>query len=207
MNIDIVPPLLRTLAACVLACIAFVPVPAAAHGPGGDHAEPAGATGSARPALPRFEAATDAFELVAELTSGEFSILIDRFETNAPVLGARVEVEAAGRKAEAKFRADRGDYAIDDAAFLSALSAPGEHAVVVAIVAGEESDLLNGTLVVAQGGAGALAHTHDGSWFGIASARSAWIGAAAAAVALLLLLWLRRRRHRRGIALAAGGTR
>ena len=60
-------------------------------------------------------------------------------------------MEAAGRKATAKFHADRGDYAIDDAAFLQALSRPGEHALVFTVVAGEDSDLLDGTLAVSEG--------------------------------------------------------
>ena len=73
------------------------------------------------------EAKSETFELVARLGGGELSILIDRFETNEPVLNAQVEVESGKLKAVAKFHADQGDYAVDDAALLGALGQPGAH--------------------------------------------------------------------------------
>ena len=57
--------------------------------------------------------------------------MLDRFETNAPVLDARLEVESGGRKAQARFHADQGDYAVDDPALIGLLSTPGEHALVL----------------------------------------------------------------------------
>lgn len=122
-----------------------------AHGPNGEHldAPSAGATGSA---APRIEAKSEAFELVGLLQGGELSILINRFETNEPVLGATVEVESGNLKARAPFHADHGDYAVADASFVAALGKPGSHPLVITITAGTEADLLEGTLAVPDAG-------------------------------------------------------
>ena len=137
-----------------------------AHGPNGEHLDaPSAAAGSASTA-PRMEARSESFELVAHLRGEELSMLINRFETNEPVLKAKVEVESGTAKAAAKFHEDMGDYAVDDPAFLKALKAPGSHPLVVTILAGEESDLLEGTL---QTGPATTAsgddhgHAHDGA--------------------------------------------
>lgn len=119
-----------------------------AHGPNGEHLD---SNTSAQPSgqqAPSFEAKSELFELVGRLSGGELSLLIDRYDTNAPVLGATVEVETGSLKATAKHHADLGDYAIDDEAFLKALGAPGEHGLVITVVAGEDSDLLDGVLRV-----------------------------------------------------------
>jgi hypothetical protein len=77
------------------------------------------------------------------------------------VLGATLEVEAGGIKARATFHADQGDYAFDDAKLLALLRTPGEHALVFTLVAGAETDLLDGTLVTtAAGAAAAVDHGH-----------------------------------------------
>lgn len=171
-----------------------------AHGPGGEHLDqPSAATGTVA-ASPRFETATDLFELVAVLTGGELSILIDRFETNAPVLQAVVEVESGGRKAVARFHADHGDYAVDDPAFLAVVARPGEHAIVVSVAAKDESDLLNGTLVVADAaGRNAVAgHAHGGDDHDHDPTLERVLigGAGVALVVLVIVLWQRRRRRR-----------
>jgi hypothetical protein len=158
---------LRFLVALFL-CAAFVPPALAgpgAHGPNGEHLDtPAGAAGSAD-ASPRMEAKSEAFELVATLAGGELSILIDRFATNEPVLNAQVEVETGTLKANAKFHADHGDYAVDDPALLEALGKPGAHPVVITVIAAKDSDLLEGTIEVTDASAKASndpAHSHGG---------------------------------------------
>jgi len=109
----------------------------------------------------RVEANSDLFELVATLVGGELSILIDRFATNEPVLQAQVEVESGALKAQAKFHADRGHYAIDDPAMLKKLSTPGEHPLVITVLAGKDSDLLDAVMRVPESLVG---HDHGIHW-------------------------------------------
>ena len=120
-----------------------------AHGPNGEHLDSPTSGSTAVSRQPRVETSSDLFEVVATLSSSELSILIDRYATNAPVLGATVEVEFGTLKAKAKFHADHGDYAIDDSTFLQAISKPGAHPLVFTIFAGEDGDLVTGTLTVA----------------------------------------------------------
>ena len=134
----------------LIAALAIAPAQASpgAHGPNGEHLDGPAASASGG-AVPRVETFSEAFELVGQLSGGELSVLIDRYETNEPVLKGQLEVEYQGLKAKATFHPDLGDYAIDDAKLLKALSAPGKHALLFTLVAGEESDLLEGTLEVA----------------------------------------------------------
>lgn len=177
-------------------------VPAAAapgaHGPGGEHLDaPAHAAGTM--SSPRMETKSELFELVASLQGGELAILIDRFETNQPVLGASVEVESGALKAKATFHADLGDYAVDDPALLEALSKPGEHALVFTVIAGEGSDLLEGTLPVE-----ASANEHDADHAHLPA--SVWVAAGLLGFGAAGF-WLWRRRARRGLPVAAIGGR
>jgi hypothetical protein len=182
----------RMLAATLLAGLAILPLRVVAgpgaHGPNGEHLDGAAPTQATSGTAPRLEARSEAFELVATLAGGELSILVDRFATNEPVLGARIEVSAGSLKAPAPFHADHGDYAVADPAFLKALSAPGEHALVVAIQAGQESDLLDGVLTVG------TPSSHEHGPGGSLGSLRRW--AAIAAVILLVAAaawWLRRR--------------
>jgi hypothetical protein len=165
-----------------------------AHGPGGEHLDAPGGHSQAGESAPRMEAKSESFELVARLMGDELSILVDRFETNEPVLGAQLDVESRGRKAHAKFHEDHGDYAVDDPAFVKALAAPGEHPLVFTLVAGNESDLLEGILAVSS--APVAAHDDHLTW-------KQWAAIGAAAIAALALAFaLRRRRIRNAGALA-----
>lgn len=170
-----------------------------AHGPNGEHLD-APTTVRAASSLPRVETQTEAFELVAELRASALVVLVDRYLTNEPVLGARLDVEVGALKAVAAFRPEQGDYAVTDAAMLKALAAPGEHGLVFTLVAGADSDLLDGTLVTSAGsgtagakGAG-QAHAHGDSAHALA--RAAWIGAGAATLGLVAgIAWWRMRRR------------
>lgn len=119
-----------------------------AHGPNGEHLDAAGAAQAQGMSVPRVETYTKSFELVGQVQGGELSILVDRYDTNEPVLNGKLEVAAHGLKAPAKFHADHGDYSVDDAPFLKALAAPGKHALVFTLAAGNESDVLEGVLEV-----------------------------------------------------------
>lgn len=159
-----------------------------AHGPNGEHLDGPAAPASGTTA-PRVETFTEAFELVGQLSGGELSVLIDRYETNEPVLDGTLEVEHKGLKAQAKFHKDMGDYAIDDPKLLAALSKPGAHALLFTLVAGDESDLLEGTLVVSP--EQTQEHGHFDGW--------PWVIAAAVMAALLAaFVIVRRRQNRKG---------
>lgn len=155
------PPALASLAlSASLACTAAVAGPGA-HGPNGEHLDgPTTGAAAGSNSSPRLEAHTDLFELVASLRADALSLLIHRFETNTPVLHAAVEVETGGIKAQAKFHDDDGDYAVADPALLKALSSPGQHALVITVRAGPDTDLLDGTLTV--GTPVLAAHDHAG---------------------------------------------
>lgn len=152
----------RMAAAITLVAAAILnPVHAApgAHGPNGEHLDSKETAQAGGQQVPTFEAKSELFEMVGRLSGGELSLLIDRYETNEPVLEAAVEVASGAVTAAAKFHADLGDYAIDDEAFLKALGAPGEHPLVITVVAGQDSDLLDGVLHV---GTKELAHDDHG---------------------------------------------
>lgn len=183
--------LLRSLRlpALVLAFLFHLPAFAGpgAHGPDGEHLDaPAGA--HATGATPRTETHSELFELVARLAGGELSVMIDRYDSNEPVLGATVDVESNGLRATAQFHADHGDYAFTDPALLAALSRPGDHALVFTVRSGEgaelqEADLLDAVLHV---DAEVAADEHASVLSGVPAA--AWIAAAAIALAAALLL-------------------
>ncbi|KXB31984.1 hypothetical protein AT959_02675 [Dechloromonas denitrificans] len=98
--------------------------------------------------IPVVVAESEEFEIVGRLDEKGFVFHIDRSASNAPVLAAKLEVEADGRLAPARFRPESGDYLIDDAAWLSPLRTPGEHALAFTLLAGEESDLLSADFAV-----------------------------------------------------------
>jgi hypothetical protein len=138
----------------------------------------------------RLEAKSELFELVARLEGGHLSILIDRYASNEPLLKAAVEVEAGALKAKASFHAEQGDYVVEDPALLKLLGTPGEHPLLITVVAGDEADLLEGVLrSVAAAPAPAPAHAAPGSprWL------PTWVlGLAAALLALLAWAWRRK---------------
>jgi hypothetical protein len=144
--------------------------------------------------VPRLEAHSEVFELVAELRAGELTVLVDRYETNEPVLGAKLEVESGGSKAMATFRPEQGDYAVTDRTLLNALAAPGEHGLVFTLVSNSESDLLDGTLVTPQGGGTSNSGSGDHR---LDLVRLMWLGGSVAALGLLgSAVWRRQRRYR-----------
>mgnify|MGYP001307810899 CR=1 FL=1 len=177
------PSLRAFLAGAALLVLAPAHAGPGAHGPNGEHLD-GPATAAPTGSLPRLEAKSEAFELVATLSATELSIFIDRFATNEPVLKATVEVETDGLKAIATMHADHGDYTMADAAMLKRLSTPGSHALVFTVTAGDEADLLEGALVTPQPAAAGAAGLPTGA---IAAA-----AVAALAVGSLAFAWRRR---------------
>ncbi len=198
----------RSAAALLMAlCALGAQAGPGAHGPNGEHlGMPTSPSGNqAGPASARLEAKSELFELVASLQAGRFSILIDRYDTNEPVLNAAVDVETGAVKARAVFQADQGGYAVNDAAFLRAVATPGEHALVFTVAAGKEADLLDGMLVTGSPAAAADDHgpTHEGGHDHDLE-RAAWTGAVVLGLGVFSLgAWLRQRR--RPAAASAGG--
>lgn len=178
-----------------------------AHGPGGEHLD-GPATASVGSSRPRVEAKSEAFELVADLRPAKLVILVDRYATNEPVLGAQLEVESGAHKAVAAYRAEQGDYVVTDAAMLKALASPGEHALVFMLVAGADADLLDGTLVSrATGTAAGSGHSQDADDHGHGHGleRAAWIGGGVLALGVLSgAAWWRQRRREGAATIAPG---
>jgi len=163
-----------------------------AHGPNGEHLDaPAGRVHS--DAGPRIETFTESFELVGRLQDGELSMLIDRYDTNEPVLNGKLEVEFNGMKTVARFHADHGDYAVDDENFLKALAKPGKHALLFTLTAGEDSDLLEGTLEV---NAGEGAHGDADDHGHPRTSLTAWAIAGVLLAALLVTIVIRQLRRK-----------
>lgn len=93
-------------------------------------------------------AESESFEVVGRLEDAGLVFYIDRSDSNAPVLGATLEVESAGKSAKAIFRPERGDYLIAEAEWLKPLRQPGDYPLGLTLIAGEESDLLSANLLV-----------------------------------------------------------
>jgi cobalt-zinc-cadmium efflux system membrane fusion protein len=143
------PPLVATFLAVLV--LALVAAPAQAH-EGHDHGPPPAVAA----ALPRGEAQSDLFELVAVLgPDGALTIWLDRFSDNAPVDGS-VTLTLDGQEVAAE-RHGLGLFV----ARHSLLAQPGRRDIVFTVAAGEEMDLLTATVevpaaAVAVGGAADL---------------------------------------------------
>ena len=101
---------------------------------------------SSSPDVPKpvIVAESEAFEVVGRFLPEGLVLLIDRAETNQPVLGAILKLEADGRNTEviATFRPERGDYLVAPGAWLEVLLQPGGHTLTMLLQAGEDNDLL-----------------------------------------------------------------
>ncbi|MBI5331395.1 MAG: hypothetical protein HZB71_12375 [Betaproteobacteria bacterium] len=127
----------------ILLTAAFT-LPAWGHG-GEDHSHEGDKPAAvAVQTTPRTTTATEEFELVAALEGKNLTLYLDRYASNEPVAQAQVEVESGALKAVAKETAP-GVYTLPG----DRLAAPGKHALVITVQAGEVSDLLTATLEVA----------------------------------------------------------
>lgn len=153
-------------------------------------------------ATPRFAASSALFELVGALEGRRLTLWLDRFADNAPVEGARIEIEVGEHTLVARPDGDR--YLAE----LPAAPAPGALPVTATVVAGGDSDLLAAELVVAPAGAVATRRPAPGSpasglaasGFAAGAAIPAWWVAGIAAISALLagaLGWAAGRRRSR----------
>ena len=181
---------LSLMAVGLLAACLFT-TPALAAGDGHDHG--AEAPSAAGPALPRFAAVSEVFELVGVLNGKQITLYLDRATDNSPVRDAQIELEVAGAKYKAaKHGEDEYEVVLKDA------PQPGVVAITATVTVGSEADLLAGELDLhEQGAASQVAHVHGWQEY------AGW--AAGAAVALLLLVWGQRRLSARRRT-PAGGT-
>jgi hypothetical protein len=128
----------RTLFAWLVAMLFALP---ACAGEGHDHGDAApSATG---PALPRFTAVSELFELVGIVDGKKLTVFLDRFEDNAPVQGAKLELELGGAKVALEEH--------EPGAFEGTLAEapkPGVIAVTATVSTAKDTDLLAGELDV-----------------------------------------------------------
>ncbi|HRH85786.1 MAG TPA: hypothetical protein PLO41_02965 [Rubrivivax sp.] len=152
--------------------------PLARAGDGHDHGDaPAASTG---PALPRFAAVSEAFELVGVLNGKQITLYLDRAADNAPVTDAQIELEIAGAKLKAQKHDGHEDaYEV----VLAAAPKPGVLPITATVTAGQEVDLLAGELDLHEAAhADEAAHVHSGKEY------AGWGAAAAAALVVLTLV-------------------
>lgn len=123
-------------AAALLAASLALPV---AAGPGHDHGD--APQPSSASASPRFEAVSDAFELVGILDGKRLTLYLDRADDNSPVANAKLEVEFGSVKLQLT---EKGDGVFE--AELNEPPASGVTPVTAVVAAGGEPDLLAGEL-------------------------------------------------------------
>lgn len=120
-----------------LGLLASLAAPAwAADEHGHSHDAPAAASG---PALPRFAAVSEAFELVGVVNGKQLAIYLDRFDDNSPVPDAKLELEVGGKTMPVSVHAP-GEYE----ATLPEELKPGVTPVTVSLEVKGETDILAG---------------------------------------------------------------
>jgi hypothetical protein len=93
---------------------------------------------------PRATAASPLFELVAVANAAGLTVYLDRFDTNAPVIGAMVDVETPAGPASAMAS---GDVYLLEAPWAVT---PGTYELLFTVAAGTDIDFLTATLTIPQ---------------------------------------------------------
>ncbi len=171
----------QALAAIVFIAFCFSGTSRAA----GDHDHSHDTPVAAGTTSPRVSSQSELFELVGVVDNSEMKIHLDRYASNEPVTSAKIEVEAGAARGTATPQPD-GSYSFRH----ELLGRAGTLPVQFVVIAGAETDLLGGDLVIPDPHAGAYP----------AGATRPWRWAAYAGVALLLALmagaaWRYRRRQ------------
>ncbi len=115
---------------------------------GHDHGPPAPALPAA--VKPRVAIQTDLYELVAIADGTTLRVLLDRYDNNAPVTDAAIQIVAGADTVAAEVSQD-GTYK----AAIAALATPGDHDLIFNVSHKDGDDLLAGTLTVPGAKAGA----------------------------------------------------
>lgn len=108
-----------------------------------DHSAPAPVVTQSM--APRSAVATADFELVSVMDRQKLVIYLDKFDTNALVANAKIEVEGAGLNGVAKESAP-GVYVLD----IAAPVAPGKHALTISVETADAADLISTSIEIAQ---------------------------------------------------------
>lgn len=158
-----------------------------ARAAGDDHGHDHGdaAPGTSGPAMPRFAAVSDVFELVGVLSGKQLTLYLDRTADNSPVIEAQIELDIAGKIFKAQKRG------LDEfEVVLTEVPKPGVLSITATVSAGNDTDLLAGELDIHE-----AAHSHEvqhlRSWRAVAG----W--AAGGFAALAVLVFVGRRLSRR----------
>ncbi|TWO72986.1 hypothetical protein FN976_01740 [Caenimonas sedimenti] len=147
-----------------------------------EHGHDHGPAATDAAASPRFDAHSDLFELVGVLEKGQITVYLDRYATNEPIVGAKIEFESGANKGVATPQPD-GTYAIK----FAGVDKPGEFPFSFTVTAGSDTDLLAGELHID------AAQAHQDAprpWL-------RWAGFAAAALAAAAALLFARRKFGR----------
>ena len=114
---------------------------------GHDHGPPAPALPTA--VKPRVAIQTDLYELVGIADGTTLRVLLDRYDSNAPVTDAAIEIAAGADTVKAEASSD-GTYR----AAIAALAKPGDYDLIFNVSHKDGDDLLAGTLKVPEAKAG-----------------------------------------------------
>ncbi|MDF2115157.1 efflux RND transporter periplasmic adaptor subunit [Roseiarcaceae bacterium H3SJ34-1] len=142
-------------AAVVTALLYAWCAPAAWSHEGHDHESPPPGAGVS--SLPRAEATSQDFELVAVARDGKLTIYLDRFGTNEPVINAAIEVDAPDGQATARLVGDV--YEVEAAWTVR----PGNNDLLFTITTPDGADVLSTTLVIGAAARSAATETSAGS--------------------------------------------
>lgn len=167
----------------IASALVFVAPAALGHG-GEDHGAPPPSV--IQSISPRADAKSDEFEAVAVLENKKLLLYLDHFASNAPVVGAKVEIEGGGLKGVVS-ESSPGVYAIDAAAIT-----PEKHPLTISIETEDSADLLLATLDIRPPSAG-IGHVHEWSEWAV------WSGAGVLALAGGALWIARRRKKSKGV--------
>lgn len=151
----------RLTAFTLAALIAVTPLTTQA-GEGHDHGEaPAAPTG---PALPRFAAVGDTFELVGVLNGHDLTLWLDRAADNSPVTDATLSLTVGGVTVEVEQHAP-GEFEAE----LAEEPGEGELAIVALVAAGQQREQLSAELDIhqdehAEASTSSVSWTRYGAW-------------------------------------------
>lgn len=177
----------RTLVSAAALLLAAFPAPLLA-GPGHDHGDEGAPAAEAAPPAPRFEAASDAYEIVGRVEGDALRLWLDRWASNEPVTKAGLTLTVGQRRAAVSAQAD-GTYLAE----LPEADSAGTYPVLVTVAGGGGPAVLAGQLVISD------EHAHDMAG-GLLSGLWPWVGGGA--LVLVLAgggLWLMRRRRAGGV--------